>query len=137
MFGKVLKIIGGGFAGGGYTGPGGRFEPAGIVHKGEYVLSAAATKAIGVSALEVLHQSVKNGYAGGGLVGAARSAASASMARASAPVPTITISVPVTVNGSSGTPDQNNELARKMARVFSWQQRNMSAPCAGAGIVCD
>jgi TP901 family phage tail tape measure protein len=29
-----------GYAGGGYTGPGGKYEPAGVVHKGEYVIPA-------------------------------------------------------------------------------------------------
>lgn len=53
-----------GFADGGYTGPGGRMEPAGIVHKGEYVFDAASTSRIGVANLERLR-----GYADGGPVG--------------------------------------------------------------------
>jgi hypothetical protein len=40
------------FARGGYTGDGGKFEPAGIVHKGEYVVDAERTRRIGVSRLE-------------------------------------------------------------------------------------
>ncbi|VFT61994.1 Prophage tail length tape measure [Klebsiella pneumoniae] len=32
-----------GFASGGYTGPGGKYQPAGIVHKGEYVFDQAST----------------------------------------------------------------------------------------------
>ncbi|MBY3564129.1 tape measure protein [Rhizobium laguerreae] len=54
-----------GFADGGYTGPGGKNEPAGIVHKGEYVMDAETTKRIGVKNLRRLQ-----GYASGGLVGA-------------------------------------------------------------------
>lgn len=54
-----------GFAGGGYTGHGGKYEPAGIVHKGEYVFSKEATQRIGVDRLERLHR----GYASGGYVG--------------------------------------------------------------------
>ncbi|MBB3396878.1 phage tail length tape measure family protein [Rhizobium sp. BK060] len=50
---------------GGYTGNGGKYEPAGIVHKGEYVMDAESTKRIGVSNLRRLQ-----GYANGGLVGA-------------------------------------------------------------------
>ena len=50
---------------GGYTGDGGKYEPAGIVHKGEYVLNAAATKRIGVANLERMNK----GYANGGYVG--------------------------------------------------------------------
>lgn len=53
------------FADGGYTGPGGRLQPAGIVHKGEYVIDAANTRRIGVANLDRLR-----GYAEGGIVGA-------------------------------------------------------------------
>lgn len=56
------------FDGGGYTGDGGRHEPAGIVHRGEYVFSAPATRAIGVDRLEAMHRTAR-GYAQGGLVG--------------------------------------------------------------------
>lgn len=58
-----------GFASGGYTGDGGKYEPAGIVHKGEYVINAAATKRLGLGYLNSL-----NGYANGGLVGGGGSA---------------------------------------------------------------
>ena len=43
-----------GFASGGYTGPGGKYQPAGIVHKGEYIFDQASTNRIGVSQLEAL-----------------------------------------------------------------------------------
>ena len=43
-----------GFSSGGYTGPGGKYQPAGIVHKGEYVFDQASTNRIGVSQLEAL-----------------------------------------------------------------------------------
>jgi hypothetical protein len=50
---------------GGYTGNGGRLQPAGIVHRGEYVFDASSTARIGVPRLNALR-----GYADGGLVGA-------------------------------------------------------------------
>lgn len=53
-----------GFSKGGYTGSGGKYQPAGIVHKGEYVFDAEAVKRLGVDQLEALR-----GYANGGLVG--------------------------------------------------------------------
>jgi lambda family phage tail tape measure protein len=43
-----------GFEKGGYTGDGGKSEVAGIVHKGEYVIDAASTARIGVSALDAM-----------------------------------------------------------------------------------
>ena len=61
-----------GFAGGGYTGPGGKWDPAGIVHAGEFVLRSEVVRdararefltrfnRIGLAALK--------GYASGGLV---------------------------------------------------------------------
>lgn len=51
------------FATGGFTGPGGKYDPAGIVHRGEYVFDAASTSRIGVTNLDRLR-----GYADGGYV---------------------------------------------------------------------
>lgn len=62
--GSLLKNIGG-FAGGGYTGDGGKYEPAGIVHKGEFVMTKEATQRIGVGNL----YRMMRGYANGGAVG--------------------------------------------------------------------
>jgi lambda family phage tail tape measure protein len=54
-----------GFAEGGYTGDGGKNEAAGIVHKGEFVMTKEATNRIGVGTL----YRMMRGYAEGGLVG--------------------------------------------------------------------
>ena len=51
---NIQAVSGVGFASGGYTGPGGKYQPAGIVHKGEYVFDQASTIRIGVSQLEAL-----------------------------------------------------------------------------------
>lgn len=55
------------WADGGYTGPGGKNQPAGTVHKGEYVFSKKAVDKIGVGNLESMHRNLK-GYAEGGFV---------------------------------------------------------------------
>jgi hypothetical protein len=47
----------GGFAEGGYTGAGGKYDVAGVVHAGEYVFPAAAVNRIGVDNLAALHHS--------------------------------------------------------------------------------
>ncbi|SEB41041.1 hypothetical protein [Rhodobacter sp. 24-YEA-8] len=67
----VADFVGGllGFADGGFTGAGGKYEPAGVVHKGEYVFSAETVKRLGADNLDRLHQSAHKGYASGGLVG--------------------------------------------------------------------
>ncbi|CAL94489.1 hypothetical protein [Azoarcus olearius] len=84
-----------GFAGGGYTGPGGKYQPAGIVHAGEHVQPMEVVREPG--ALGFLEQirlrgfrvtmdelrahlmSGARGYASGGLVAARHQALSSSM----------------------------------------------------------
>ena len=125
---SFATLLGGGFAEGGYTGDGGKHQPAGVVHRGEYVMSKAATKAVGVRNLEALHTAAKKGYSGGGLVGAAGNGNRAPMARsgASGDAPmAVTINAPVSVQGSSGTPEQNNDLAKKMAKEMEGTMRGV------------
>ncbi|MCM4734815.1 phage tail tape measure protein, partial [Escherichia coli] len=70
MVGVVSSVAGAmGFAGGGFTGSGGKYEPAGIVHRGEFVFTKEATSRIGVGNLYRLMR----GYAEGGYVGGAGS----------------------------------------------------------------
>ncbi|PHM60638.1 phage tail tape measure protein [Xenorhabdus stockiae] len=64
-----------GFAGGGYTGNGGKYEPKGIVHGGEFVFTKEATQRLGIENLYSLMNSTKRGYAAGGYVGASQSVA--------------------------------------------------------------
>lgn len=57
-----------GYADGGFTGYGGKYEPAGIVHKGEGVLTQEEIAALGgPSGFYALRQSIKNGFADGGI----------------------------------------------------------------------
>jgi TP901 family phage tail tape measure protein len=56
----------GSYASGGWTGPGGKYQPAGIVHGNEFVFSSEATRG-NVAMLERLHRQLR-GYASGGLV---------------------------------------------------------------------
>ena len=53
------------YADGGYTGDGGKYQPAGIVHAGEFVMNKEATNRIGVGTL----YRMMRGYADGGYVG--------------------------------------------------------------------
>lgn len=78
--GKIGGLVGAlfgmlGFARGGYTGAGGKYQPAGVVHKGEYVFSADSVRRLGVGMLEALHHASRPSvafsrlsYASGGLV---------------------------------------------------------------------
>ncbi|MFI2187996.1 phage tail tape measure protein [Streptomyces sioyaensis] len=59
-----------GFATGGYTGAGGKYTPAGVVHAGEYVIPKEATQRIGLGPLEYMRKHGQlPGYSIGGLVG--------------------------------------------------------------------
>lgn len=65
----IRAITDTGFASGGYTGHGGKYEPAGVVHKGEGVLTQEEVKALGgPQGFEDLRKSIRRGYATGGLV---------------------------------------------------------------------
>src|SRR5690625_322800 len=70
--------VSGHYASGGYTGDGGKYEPAGIVHRGEYVFSKESVNRLGVGTLERLHRNSK-GYASGGLVGGSAAISSPSV----------------------------------------------------------
>lgn len=62
-----------GFSTGGYTGSGGKYEPAGVVHRGEFVFTKEATSRLGVGNL----YNLMRGYASGGLVGGGSTAVAA------------------------------------------------------------
>ncbi|WP_210496336.1 phage tail tape measure protein [Pantoea ananatis] len=90
-----------GYDGGGFTGAGGKHDPAGIVHKGEFVFTKEATDRIGVSNL----YSLMKGYADGGIVGSAP-AFSSGVDRASGSGNAVfNVSAPVTINQGAGAGD--------------------------------
>lgn len=66
--GGLSKLFG--FDEGGFTGSGGKYQPAGVVHKGEYVFDQASVRAAGGPAvLDAMRKGLK-GYASGGYVDA-------------------------------------------------------------------
>lgn len=67
IFRSILSIFG--FAKGGYTGDGGKYQPAGLVHRGEFVVNKEAT-ARNRALLEAMNDRRKlPGFASGGFVG--------------------------------------------------------------------
>ncbi len=72
----ALLAFSGGFAGGGYTGQGGKYQPAGVVHKGEFVFPADVVSKHGPGYFYAMMESLRfeerkagiQGYASGGLV---------------------------------------------------------------------
>lgn len=87
---------------GGYTGTGDKYDPAGIVHRGEFVFTKEATSRLGVSNLYRLMK----GYADGGLVGGGASPLLSADG--------ISVYAPVTVQQGSGN-NSNSGAASGMA----------------------
>lgn len=86
-----------GYSEGGYTGAGGKYQPAGIVHKGEVVWSQEdVARAGGVSAVESMRKGI-GGYADGGIV------------TYPSVVPTVNNNN-TTVNNTSAQPVQNTKI---------------------------
>jgi phage-related minor tail protein len=68
-----IAAVSAGFSSGGYTGDGGKYEPAGIVHRGEFVLNQTDVRNMGgvagIERLRALAGGNSRGYADGGAVG--------------------------------------------------------------------
>lgn len=116
-----------GFADGGYTGDGGKYQPAGVVHRGEYVLSKEATRRAGVANLDALHSSLK-GYSAGGFVGSAPAIRKPDLKPANSNATSVvTISPAITINANGGEPAQNADLAAKLGKQVEQQMRGLVA----------
>jgi lambda family phage tail tape measure protein len=65
-YARGIKALGGvvAYSEGGYTGSGGKYEPAGIVHRGEYVMPANVVSKYGVGFFDSLMQMQNPTYAG-------------------------------------------------------------------------
>jgi hypothetical protein len=123
IFGGLGKLLG--FSEGGFTGPGGKHEPAGIVHRGEYVLPQEVVQRLGVRNLERL----RKGYANGGLVGmSAPSIPSPKMVAGAGSVSqAITIAPQITLQAQGGTPEHNADLARQFSNQVTGAIRGIVA----------
>ncbi|WP_119254383.1 phage tail tape measure protein [Shinella zoogloeoides] len=116
-----------GFSEGGYTGDGGKYQAAGVVHRGEYVLSKEATRRAGVANLDALHSSLK-GYAAGGYVGGAPAIRKPDLKAANSNATNVvTISPAITINANGGEPAQNADLAAKVGKQVEQQMRGLVA----------
>lgn len=93
------------FSSGGYTGDGGKYEPAGIVHGGEFVLRKEVVSQPGM--LDFLKTLNARGYADGGLVApmaVPRQIAAASVGGQAAPV---AVSITISSDGSNQVETNN------------------------------
>ncbi|MBI6215792.1 phage tail tape measure protein [Proteus vulgaris] len=105
-----------GHAYGGYTGHGGKFEPKGIVHGGEFVFTKEATAKLGVGNLYRLMHAAQ-GYASGGFVGAAAGripvTPQPTLARAGGMQMTVVNHITVTGNGDAVLAQAMKEAAQQ------------------------
>jgi len=106
---------------GGYTGPGSKYEPAGIVHKDEFVFTKEATSALGVDNLYALMRNAR-GYASGGLVGRAPMLGLGNNAGAAGPAPVIQTTVHVDANGNASAQSEGSGDA--MGRALAAEMQN-------------
>lgn len=65
---RAIQSVDTGFAEGGYTGQGGKYEPAGLVHKNEYVIPSQLIAPF-APVIQQIEMARTNGYASGGSVG--------------------------------------------------------------------
>lgn len=114
------------FADGGYTGAGGKYEPAGIVHRGEVVFSQDdVRRSGGVNKVEAMRL---RGYAAGGVVGGLPAVSGASAAGST------TINVTINRDGSSETDVETDAQTGKAlgafvaAKIEEWAYNNMARP---------
>ena len=123
------------WATGGYTGNGSKYEPAGIVHKGEYVITKEATARLGRGFLDQLNYGGSTGYATGGLVGGSSTVPTLPNNAQASQNNTTTITVNVDQNGNthSQTEGQTSEkearqlgktIEAKVLEVLVKQKRN-------------
>jgi hypothetical protein len=113
----------GSYAGGGYTGRGPKYQPAGVVHAGEFVFSSEATSKIGVPKLNQLHTAAR-GYAAGGPVLNAPFPVNAAVTRIPSLAEALSV-VQAAVPGGGGGPG------------YKWMERVARAAFPGIGIISD
>ncbi|EIY5055175.1 phage tail tape measure protein [Klebsiella variicola] len=103
------------FDSGGYTGDGGKYDPKGVVHGGEFVFTKEATSALGVDNLYALMNSAQ-GYANGGYVGRAPMAGMNGGAAAGSG---IAVNTTVNVDANGGSTAQSSGSGDSVGRALA------------------
>ncbi|QHB18281.1 phage tail tape measure protein [Mannheimia pernigra] len=119
-------LVGGSFAIGGYTGDGGKYTPAGIVHKGEYVITKEATSRLGLDYLNYLNYG-KRGFASGGGVAVPRVPSSSyqpKSAQSSISVQVINNGEPVDAKVSQKQQGEQTQITVELMRKIARQEAN-------------
>ena len=124
--GKFFGFSGGGYVGGyasgGYTGDGGKYQPAGVVHRGEYVITKEATSRLGIGFLN--HLNYGRGYANGGSVGSIPSTGYRPMAGGSISVKVINNGEPVNASVEQRQRNGETEITVELIRQIARRETN-------------
>lgn len=118
------------YSSGGYTGNGGKYEPMGIVHGGEYVMTKEATSRLGINTLNALNYGKQALIAGGLGISVATAApvqvdtlapisARPTMAQTSQPM-----SVNITIHAAQGMDERAiaQQVAKEIQRIENQRQ---------------
>ena len=115
---------------GGYTGNGGKYEPMGIVHGGEYVMTKEATSRLGINTLNALNYGKQALIAGG--LGISVATAAPVQVDTRAPIsarPVMTqssqpMSVNITINAAQGMDERAiaQQVAKEIQRIENQRQ---------------
>ena len=118
------------YSSGGYTGNGGKYEPMGIVHGGEYVMTKEATSRLGVNTLNALNYGKRALIAGG--LGLSVATAAPVQVDTRAPIsarPVVTqssqpMSVNITINAAQGMDERAiaQQVAKEIQRIENQRQ---------------
>ncbi|OOF82146.1 hypothetical protein BKG92_07195 [Rodentibacter ratti] len=119
-----------GFSKGGYTGNGGKYQPMGIVHGGEYVMTKEATSRLGIHTLNALNYGKQALIAGGLGIGVATAAPvqvdhrPPISARSVATQVTQPMNVQITINAAQGMDERMiaQQVAKELQRIQNQQQ---------------
>ena len=118
------------YSSGGYTGNGGKYQPMGIVHGGEYVMTKEATSRLGVNTLNALNYGKRALIAGG--LGISVATAAPVQVDTRAPIsarPVVTqstqpMSVNITINAAQGMDERAiaQQVAKEIQRIENQRQ---------------
>ncbi|MFA9488942.1 MULTISPECIES: phage tail tape measure protein [unclassified Mannheimia] len=114
------------WATGGYTGNGGKYTPAGIVHKGEYVITKEATSRLGLDYLNYLNYG-RRGFASGGGVAVPRVPSSSyqpKSAQSNISVQVINNGEPVDAKVSQKQQGEQTQITVELMRKIARQEAN-------------
>lgn len=137
--GGFSDLFGGdwGFAEGGYTGPGGKYQPAGTVHKGEVVFSQRdVARHGGVAAVEAIRTGRGSSHANGGSPGLAPIRPTGSMAPVIQFAQTINVGTGGAANSNSSgatNAEDRQALAQFGERMRSISQNEIQRSIAPGG----